>query len=696
MRGLIFSCGVATACFSSVVQAQTPAPNSSTVEDIIVTAQRRSERLVDVPVSVNSISQAELETKHIETLANITQSVTSLRFEGNVPAFGPTLRGISTLVSGGGVDASVGVYVDGVYLPNTSGMGFSLANISSVQVLKGPQGTLFGRNTTGGAILITTAEPSFEWTGQIKGTYQSFDDRRVEGYVSGPLSSDIAFGVSGYYRLSDGYMVNIANGNKHDLGLKMFNIRPSLFYSNHDNFKLRLIYDHSYSSDITGLGLVNTDGYVIAGTLPGAVVGHKFPYYAVNSPPVNLTKNDAFTGIADLQLSTATSLKSVTSYRTDSNLFVADADMSNLDIFSVEQLVKYKTFSQEFTLAHKAGRLDLVAGANYYNSLANQPYTKISQFGTTAVLEGRRIRTEAIGIFADATYEIADSLFLTAGARFSAEKKRVTADPTPPDQHRWNAVTPRAVIRYQIDSGDNVYLSFSRGFKPGAYNGTPPALVKPEHVTAYEGGYKHSSRLIDFTAAAFYYRYTDFQVSTFDFNANLGVTINAPAERSYGFEAETTLRLTPNWRVSLAGAYLNAKFTDFDNATIQEPNGIGQWVSAPQSASGTIAPRSPKWSGNASTTYELNTSVGKVELNANMSFASKLYNMMNEQFVSPAYAMIGLNASFTPNNGPWKAQFFVTNLTNKHLYSQYQGGPFGTYALFQPPRVFGGSLAYSF
>ncbi|MGC4252407.1 MAG: Plug domain-containing protein, partial [Sphingobium sp.] len=160
---LYLLCGTAMACLPLTAMAETPetaqtpaAAETSTAQnqspaavspsDIIVTAQRRAQRLVDVPISVNVVDAEELNSRRIDSLFDLTKSVTSLRFEGQFPAFMPTLRGIGTLVLGGGVDASVAVYVDGVYLPNSYGMGFNLPNIESVQVLKGPQGTLFGRN----------------------------------------------------------------------------------------------------------------------------------------------------------------------------------------------------------------------------------------------------------------------------------------------------------------------------------------------------------------------------------------------------------------------------------------------------------------------------------------------------------------------------------------------------------------------
>lgn len=709
-------CGVVIGCVPMAGIAQSapaagkgaePAAEPAT-ERIEVTAQRRAERPVDVPISVVSIGQEELEKKRIDSIFDLGKSVTSLRFEGQAPSFQPTLRGVGTLVQGGGVDASVAVYVDGVYLPNTFGMNFDLPNVKSVQVLKGPQGTLFGRNATGGAILITTQEPNFESTARLKASYSRFNDLRLNGYVSRPLNEDIAAGISVNYRTSPGYSKNLATGSDDDTRVKMFNLRPDIRFSSGD-LSLRLIYEHNYAFDTSALGLVNVDGYSVASSL-GARVGRKFGEFYSDGKPINRNESDSATAIAEWDLGGKRSLKSVTNYRTDSNLFVSDGDVSALPLLEVTSLSKFKTFSQEFTLSGKSTRLDWVAGAYYFNSNASEPGTIVKQGGVSTVIKSSRIKTDAAAAFADATWQAADAVFVTGGLRYSTERKNLSLLPfgQPPelkDQREWSGLSPRAVVRYQLARSDNVYASFSKGFKSGAFAGFPPNLVEPERVKAYEAGFKHSSPLFDLNAALFLYDYRDFQVTTFDFTTNQGKTVNAAKQRNAGLEVDMAFRPTAAWRINLAAAYLDAKFKSFANATKQVQASVpiapgvsvpGAWISVPQDASNTVTPRSPKWSGNASTSYDFALGAGKLQLSANVAMSSGFYNMMNEQFREPGYAELGMNASYMPADGSWRGDVFVTNLTNHLRRQQYQGGPVGTYAIFLPPRVVGASISYSF
>ncbi|MGC4250028.1 MAG: TonB-dependent receptor [Sphingobium sp.] len=671
--------------------------------DIIVTAQRRAERLVDVPISISSIDQQELETKRIDSLNDLTKTVTSLRFEANQPGFQPTLRGIGTGMQGGGVDASVAIYVDGVYLPNTSGMSFDLPNVSNIQVLKGPQGTLFGRNSTGGAILISTAEPSSELTGRVKVTYAKFNDIRAQGYISGPLTENISGGLSVYYRKSDGYFRNIFTGSDNDGRIKMFNIRPDILFSNNDNLKVRLIYEHSYNFNASTLPQVNPNGYAVASFLPGALISHEFGKTAADTKPKNLGKTDSGTMIIDWRASDESSFKSVTNYRHDSSDFVWDGDASSLPLLSVDVPIRFKTFSQELTYAYKSGRIDLVSGLYYFRNSVNEPYLRlnygpplmpvlISFNAKTAIT-----KTESVAGFADITWEAVNGLFLTGGARYSSEKKKidiVVGSTVPHESKRWNSFTPRAVVRYELASDTNIYASYSKGFKSGAFS--PPSRVDPETVDAFEAGFKHSSPVFDLNGAAFWYSFKDPQITIFDFKTNTGGAINAGKQRSYGAELETTIRPTPEWRIGLSVAWLNAKFLDFPEATINVPDGLGGFYIVQHDASGTRAPRSPKWSGNASTSYDIDVGAGTVQLAANIGWTSTFYQYANYESRQRGYALVDLNLSFTTADDHWRADLFATNLTNHHYTVQWANATFGTTYLYAAPRVFGASLSYRF
>ncbi|MGC4252518.1 MAG: TonB-dependent receptor, partial [Sphingobium sp.] len=628
----------------------------------------------------------------------------------------PTLRGVGTLLLSGSLDASVPVYVDGVYLPNTRGMNFDLPGIDSMQVLKGPQGTLFGRNSTGGAILITTAEPSETLTGRFKVGYAKYNDLRLQGYMSGPITDNIRAGLSVSYRKSDGYTKNIVTGSKDDARAKMFNIRPDILLTNNEGLSVRLIYEHSYAFDTTALGLNNPDGYegvttLVPTYLPNntepVIVAHKPWTTAANTKPVNRNIGDGGAAILNWEMNDELTLKNVTSYRADQNRFIADADLSNVSFFDVGNDVYYRTFSNEMTLNGKIDKLDFVAGLYYYWGKVWEANSYALYFGVPNAGTFQHIRSKTAAAFLDVTYEVAPNLFVTAGGRYSTERKDYAlldgasgdwiVTPGLPDHKRWNSFTPRAAIRYQIDPRTNVYASYSRGYKTGTFSSQ--TLIDPEHMNAYEVGFKHGSREFSLNAAAFYYDYRGVQVTAVDAkNPAKQNSVNAEKARTYGAEVELTFRPIPEWSISVAGAYLNAKFIRFANAPkfVHDSTQPGTWTTENADASGTVMPRSPKWSGNFATSYDIDVGSGIVQLSANVNAATKNYNVANLGFPVHSYAEVGANISYTTADQHWRGELFVTNLTNHARPQQYQGGPLGTYAIWAPPRVFGASLSYNF
>ncbi|MGC4252096.1 MAG: TonB-dependent receptor [Sphingobium sp.] len=669
----------------------------------MVTAQRRAERLVDVPISVNSLSQQELETKQINSVADLGKSVTSLRFEGNMPAFQPTLRGVGTLVQGAGTDSNVAVYIDGFYVSNNYGMSFDLPNVSNIQVLKGPQGTLFGRNATAGAILITTADPASELTGRVKATYADYNDIKLQGYLSGPITENLSAGMSVYYRKGDGFLHDIDTGSDKVGRVKMFNIRPDLMYSNNDNLKIRLIYEHGYAFDASGMGGVVQDGYAVAALLGANYADSPNEYGGEFKPKID-SKTDAGYAQIELGLTDDVTLKSSTSYRHDRTNFETDYDFSSLAIFGATSPTDNKTFSQEFLLSGKTGRLDWLVGANYYRNKSWEYTTVILGIDPFDPSAGYNylnykditVTTKAWAGFADLTYELADGLFVTAGGRYSTEKKDAVAPlPVGSDSARWNKFTPRAVVRYKFAPDSNIYASYSKGFRSGAFAGFPPNKVNPESIDAYEVGFKHRSGILELTSAAFLYNFKDVQVTIISIEEP-GVTKNAARQRNYGAEMELAIHPTNAWRIGLSGAYLNAKYRKFPDAVENYKDGPGSWGQRGVDASGTWVPRSPKWTGNISSTYDIGLKGGTLQLAGNLSMTSHFYHGLNEQLREPGYTKLDLSTTFSPESQGWQVTFFVNNVTNHRNALQRGASLTGTSARFDWPRVIGASIGYNF
>jgi len=707
LRGLMLAC--LPAMMAQAASVDDSGKNARDMDEIIVTAQRRSERLVDVPISVDSVDQEQLELKKVNSILDLSKVSTSLRFEAHTPAFQPTLRGVGSQVQGAGVDSNVAVYVDGFYQVNNYGMGFDLPNVSNVQVLKGPQGTLFGRNATGGAILITTSEPTADLTGRVKLGYAEYNEVSAQGNVSGAVSGNVAAGVSVYYRKNDGYTRNIVTGSKDDDGLKMFNVRPDIVISNHDNLKLRLIFEHSYASNALTLGGSYPDSYNIFAAL-GIPVAHKPGETSDLSNPFNISKSDGGYALAEWQISDWLSLKSNTGYRHDHENFVSGGDFSPLGLLSVSALTDNKTFSQEFVLSGARGRADWVSGVNYYKNTGKEPADNVYQPGSVLTLKSQTVVSTAYAAFADLTYRATDRLFLTAGGRFSTERK--VSDtilygvvPQPQEKARWNKFTPRAVVRYELDHGTNVYGSYNKGFRSGAFTGFPPNKVDPETLDAFEVGFKHAAGIFDFNSAAFFYNYKNAQVTVIELNG-LGRTVNAGNQHNYGAEVELAVHPVRQWSMSLSGAYLHAKYTDFKNipTMLQVPVAIAPGVSVPggwaqgsvPNGAGTWAQRSPQWTGNFATSYGIDLGAGTLQLAGNANMTSYFFHFTNEGMREPGFAKVDLNLSYTTNDKHWRAEAYVTNLTDRHTAAERIGGPFGTLALYTAPRVFGGSIGYNF
>ncbi|HEY8352703.1 MAG TPA: TonB-dependent receptor, partial [Sphingomonadales bacterium] len=234
--GVVLPCGAA---------AQTQV---SSFEEIVVKAQRRDERLVDVPISVSSVSEERLQAASVESLVSLPQMVPGLRLDYSGAYVQPTIRGVGSPLAGPGLNSNVAVYFDGYYVPNALASDFQLLSVSSVNVLKGPQGTLFGRNATGGAILINTRDPSFEPTMTARVSYARFNRANVSLYGSAGLTDTLAMDITAFYEEGDGFIRNINTGNK-DGEFDKWSVRSKMLYAPNDNVKLTLAYAHTEVDD---------------------------------------------------------------------------------------------------------------------------------------------------------------------------------------------------------------------------------------------------------------------------------------------------------------------------------------------------------------------------------------------------------------------------------------------------------------
>lgn len=742
-KAVLLASAIAIPAFMSSAQVRAQeaigAQDSATLEDIIVTAQRRSERLVDVPMSIVAVTSESLEKAGVRSIQDISAVAAGVQFNVNGGYANPTVRGITTLTNGGAFDNNVAVYIDGFYVPDMLTVNSDFGNIESVQVLKGPQGALYGRNATGGAILITTAAPSEYWTGRFGASYADFNEYSLSGTVSGPLSDKLGLSLSAYVRESDGY---IRLSSPTTLGetvgdaapLTQNSFRAKLAYRPSATVKIDLGYNYNLNDDGRG-NLYTPIAYAPAS------VGTP-PSYAQNMTEKSYNGKGVNEGVANegtLKISFETGLGefvSYTGYAQRELTQIFDFDGSYRDLTTIDVFTTIDTFQQSLVYNIDAfENYSIVIGSDYYNDY-REATAKTLVAGNLVQDNTPHVETNAIAIYVDATYNFNDRLSLTAGGRYSFEKKDgyfksqtgtgAVTFPGTDDSAEWDAFTPRLSLRYNLGPSSNIYANYSQGFRAGAYNfsGAPsPELFKainPEEATAYEVGYKTSAARYRFELAAFYYDYTDIHVGagvpdpvcTVQPCSIRILTVNGPAATIYG--ADSSIDFSPTDRLNLRAsvAYLHARYDDFPNATgtglnvdtqLNVPSQIQDW-------SGKQMARAPEWSGNLGGDYTLPTKHGSFRFSLNARFTSSfvlsnpsLYGPLagpqladRQRYRTKGYSVLNGEVTWTAPNQAYTVSVFGNNLTDEQYLNAYTGLTFGDYGHYAPPRQLGVRLGYSF
>ena len=281
-------CGVSVLALSAsqACAQSTPVTTTEAAEpgEIIVTAERRSQRLEQVPAAITAVSAAQLAKSGIVKFMDIAQIASGVQMQKNGYTTQPSVRGVSSLTTGVGFENNTAIYIDGFYQPDSVAINADLANINQIEILKGPQGTLYGRNATAGAILINTREPSKEFEGELKASYARFDDRQLQGYLSVPVGDSVAVSVAGSYRRSDGYIKDLGTDG---LGTNGYNsvptkndsVRAKLRLEPSDAITLTFGYNYGKVLDATGLA------YTI----------YNYALPSLPSPPLRATQRDTVT-----------------------------------------------------------------------------------------------------------------------------------------------------------------------------------------------------------------------------------------------------------------------------------------------------------------------------------------------------------------------------------------------------------------
>jgi len=685
---------MATAQEAAPAQADQPG-----VEDIVVTAQRRSERLQEVPIAITAVTAAAVQRAGVRGTEDLPQLVPALNITRNSNGLTPFLRGVGTFSSSPGQEASVPLYIDGAYVPQPTATFFSFNNIERIEVLKGPQGTLFGRNSSGGLIQIITRDPSD--SAMIKGQASFANYGTGEGrlYASTPFGTNSGIDISLYGTdRAGGFGRNSVDHAKTGFHSE-YGLRSKLKLQLADTLSLVLSADYSHLHSDTG----------VARRLVGSAKGssgfiERGGFYDISSDqrPYVKTKGWGVSGTLNWDLN-AVEITSISAYRKVNSFYALDTDAQPVLINNGLNSDYSKSFSEELQIKSAThADFNWIAGFYYFNYSAGfDPFTVVNPAGVRREFMDQNL--DSYAGFAQANYEILPDTTLTLGARYTHDVRDFQARSPLPSRtipltsSKFNVWSWRASLDHKVSRNLLLYASASRGFKAGLFDPITPrnTPVQPEILTAYEAGFK--SELFDhrvrFNASAFYYDISDIQLS-----ALLGSTtilLNAAAARTYGLDADSTIAVSNDLNLSFGLSLLHSKYRDFPNAPLTRPAPLGGNITSFGSADGNDTTRAPKVSLNAGAFYTKPIGRSDLEASLNYSYQSRFFWAPDNRLKQPGHSLLNgeLKLVF-----PSKAYFtiFGRNLTKTKYAVTTTSSSFADAYSPGAPRTYGVGFGFQF
>lgn len=705
-------------------QANT-APRDNEIGDIVVTAQKRAQNVQDVPIAVTAVLGTQLAASGVVNTEGLKLAVPGLNVKVTGPQFQPFIRGVGT--STANVENAVALYIDGVYYANMSDAKRDLNDIDQVAVLKGPQGTLFGRNATAGVIQISTRAPSHTSSGEVTASIDNYATARLGAYLTGPLSDTLAFSLSGSFAAQgNGWGKNYTTGRD---TFKIHHIasgRAKLLFQPDGATDITVIADYTDRADNLGPYLQAFPGTTVSPLVPYRKPPGVYDSYN-NDETLNLYRGGGVSVNVEHDLGFG-QIQSTTAYRRFRTGYYTDTDMTSVLGYKLDTSHnQVKQFSEELQISSPAGdsRFTWAAGVYYFhyeNGL--DPVTRTYGTPLFVPLPTSFVRRDitsketvnSIAPFAQISYEILPNTRLTLGGRWTYEKRSLdgqTSGTRANGQFVPNIIPPingssitarkptwRIALDHKFTDEILGYVSYNRGFKSGGFNITNLAnpAYQPESLDAYEAGLKTRlfDRRLQLNIAGFYYKYQNLQVTQL-VNAVATLANGAGAEL-YGIDVDFEASLAPGLRLTGGVELLHAEFTSFPNAFLSFPVATGGIGTRFGDAAGSRLPLSQKVNGNIALDYSKELRFGKLNLNATANYNGN-YKFDPDNVVGQgAYTLINLGANLTPADTQITIGLFVRNLLDKKVISfSTASAPLGYITSYDnPPRQYGVSARVAF
>jgi iron complex outermembrane receptor protein len=729
--------GLALAQTMPAPAAPGAAPAAGTVEELVVTARRREETLKDVPVAVTAVTGEQLDrqgARDITSLQQFTPNLTLQVARGSNSTLISFIRGVGQQDPLWGFEPGVGLYIDDVYIARPQAAVLDIYDVSRVEVLRGPQGTLYGRNTIGGAIKYVTGRIGDEPELKIRGQYGSYNEADLVASAKAKVTDMVGVGITWAHFGHDGYGKNLTTGaDQYDKDVNA--ARATLEFTPSSSLFFRLAGDivednsnprHGHRETVA----LDAAGHPIPGGSPPPGV---YDTYAGAGDDNHVeAKGVSFTGEWDV--SDSLKLKSISAYRSGRTSTVIDFDELAAPILDIPGRYSDHQFTEELQALYTGKRLQGVVGLFYLNANAAGAFDTDLGEANVSIATSGYVDTESWAAYADFSYDVTDALKISLGGRYTRDDKtghvfraQYLGLPSPlfggntaillpsggiaapyrsnfTNSRSFERFTPRASVSYQFDPDLTGYVSYSEGFKSGGFDMradtalTPDSVngYAPETVQSYEGGLKgyFFDRRLSLNTAVFYAKYKNQQVTL---QTPVGASVasqvlNVGRSHMYGVELEGTAKLTEPLTANFSLGYIKAQFDEYKalDLTVAPPV-IRDF------AGSRVFQNTPEWTGSAGLTYDIDLDGhGSIEVSPQVSYRDKTYMFeVPSALDQPSYWLVDAHVVWTSPGDRYRVGLHGTNLTDKkyrvggYNFPQSAGVLFGNSvsAFYGPPRV---------
>ena len=722
------------------------------VDDIVVTAQRREERLQNVPIAITAFTQESLTRGDVRDVTRLEQFTPGLNFSQSGFDFKPAIRGAATVDVDTNSATPIGFYVDDIYQTLAVEASQPFVDVARVEVDRGPQGTLFGRNTSGGAIVVTNNLPGKTFEAGASFLYGNYNRKQVNGFISVPLTNTLGLRIAGQYEDRDGYVKNIVVPGNDLFDRKSRYVRGTLHWQPADELEvtLRGTYWHEGGSGALAYGYKNGGLIVDQATGKGSLTGTPLFFYTaeVKDGAPDITGSAACTGtcrdIGILSSNDPYAWQGQFRPTARLNLYAGSGQIkyTNDDFFvrSISSYQKFKynsntgtsigptsttysqrrdtnTITEELQIGSVATKpLQWIAGFYYFRDRDEEEF---QIFDPGYYCCGATLNpTDSYAAYAQLSYFVTDKLRLTGGARYTLDKRSQNAEsvfyllpvtnsndtlPTTNgiQSKTFKRATWRAGVDYFATPEKLIYGSVSTGFRSGGFNSANlqnpavPATFGLETVTAYEIGSKNrfAGDRIQLNLAAFYNDFSNLQVpTTFPLPAPstsvASASLNAGAARAYGLEVEAIVKPTRDLILNATASLVNSRYTSYK--FLGAPSRF--YPTVQQNLAGNEIPNTPQHKFTLGAQYDFAVDgFGKITPQANAVISSHFYNTAYNSVLDrqAAYATTDASLTWTSLDDKVSVQGFVTNLTNKAVLNSAEFGSVTIITSYLQPRFFG-------